>query len=134
MTGPSAKDVSGVLDFVGEAHGADDLNELRAFLPTALRRVIPADYASYNEVGNDGRVYATLVNPELPPGAFELWGRYASQNPLVMHFASTRDGRAYRFSDVVHEDAIETLEVFREFYAPMVCASRSPSPFRRRRT
>jgi DNA-binding CsgD family transcriptional regulator len=119
MVGLSANDVRSVLDFVGEAHGADDLDELRAFLPAALRRLIPADYASYNEVGNDGRVHATLIDPEMPQEAFELWGRYASQNPLVIRFARTRDGRAYRFSDVMRDGTIEGLEVFREFYGPM---------------
>jgi DNA-binding CsgD family transcriptional regulator len=119
MAGLSAKDVRLVLDFVGEAHGADDLNELRAFLPGALRRVVPADYASYNEVGNDGRVYATLVDPQLPAAMFEKWGRYAGQNPLVARHARTRDGRAYRFSDVVRADSCDELDLFRELYGPL---------------
>jgi DNA-binding CsgD family transcriptional regulator len=119
MKALSAKDLRSVLDFVGEAHGAGDLDELRAFLPTALRRVIPADYASYNEVGNDGRVYATLVDPEMPQEALELWRRYASQNPLVIRYARTRDGRAYRFSDVVPDGASDELELFRELYGPI---------------
>jgi DNA-binding CsgD family transcriptional regulator len=119
MKGLSAKDVRSVLNFVGEAHGADDLDELRAFLPVAVRRVIPADYASYNEVGNDGRICATLVDPEMPAGALELWRRYAGQNPLVARFARTRDGRAYRFSDVVRDGATDELELFRELYGPL---------------
>jgi len=119
MTGLSAKDVRSVLNFVGEAHGADDLDELRAFLPAAVRRVIPADYASYNEVGNDGHMYATLVDPELPSDAHTAWERYAGQNPLVARFARTRDGRAYRFSDVVHDGATDELELFRELYRPL---------------
>jgi DNA-binding CsgD family transcriptional regulator len=119
MANLSAKDVRGVLDFVGEAHGAEDLDELRAFLPAALRRLIPADYASYNEIGNDGRTYATLGDPELPLEAKETWNRYAGQNPLVARFARKRDGRAYRFSDVVRDPAVYELELFRELYGPL---------------
>jgi DNA-binding CsgD family transcriptional regulator len=119
MASLSARDVRSVLDFVGEAHGAGDLDELRAFLPAALRRVIPADYASYNEVGNDGRVYAMLVDPEMSLDAMEAWARYASQNPLVARFARKRDGRAYRFSDVVSDSAVYELELFRELYGPL---------------
>ncbi len=119
MAALSAKDVRLVLDFVGEAHGADDLEELRSFLPGALRRVVPADYASYNEVGHDGRVYATLVDPELPAAMFEQWGRYAGQNPLVIRHARTRDGRAYRFSDVVQAGSCDELELFRRLYGPL---------------
>ncbi len=32
--------------------------------------------------------------------------RYAGQNPLVIRFARTRDGRAYRFSDVVRTELV----------------------------
>ncbi len=115
----SARDVRNVLDFVGEAHGAGDLEELRSFLPAALARLVRTDYASYNEVGNDGIVYATVAFPELPPEAFEGWARYAYQNPLVKRHARTRDGRAYRFSDVAEPSELDRLELFREFYSSL---------------
>ena len=70
----SANDVRRVLDFVGEAHGAGDLDELRRFLPVGLSELIRTDYASYNEVGNDGTVYATVVHPELEEPMHDDWG------------------------------------------------------------
>jgi len=113
----SANDVRKVLDFVGEAHGAGDLDELRAFLPVGLSELIRTDYASYNEVGSDGVVYATVTYPEIDdPQALAEWARYAHQNPLVMQFARTRDGRAYRFSDVADQRELDRLELFSEFY------------------
>ncbi|HEX8714779.1 MAG TPA: hypothetical protein VF706_04345, partial [Solirubrobacteraceae bacterium] len=112
----SARDVRNVLDFVGEAHGAGDLDELRAFMPAGLAGLVRTDYASYNEVGIDGTVYATVAFPEVPPEAFERWAKYAYQNPLVVRHAQTRDGRAYRFSDVADPAELARLELFRDFY------------------
>jgi DNA-binding CsgD family transcriptional regulator len=107
------------LDFVGEAHGAADLAELRTFLPAALHGLIRSDYASYNEIDDMGRVRAALVTPELQPEQIERWGHYARQNPLVLRFARTRDGRAYRFSDVMTREQLDRLELFSEFYEPL---------------
>jgi DNA-binding CsgD family transcriptional regulator len=112
----SAADVRGVLDFVGEAHGAGDLDELRRFLPVGLSELIRTDYASYNEVGSDGVVYATVSYPEVDPQMHDGWARYAHQNPLMSFYARTRDGRAYRFSDVAERSELDRLELFSEFY------------------
>ena len=112
----SANDVRRVLDFVGEAHGAGDLDELRRFLPVGLSELIRTDYASYNEVGSDGSVYATVIYPDVEEPFFEEWARYAHQNPLVSFYARTRDGRAYRFSDIADQRELDRLELFSEVY------------------
>lgn len=113
----SARDVRNVLDFVGEAHGTGDLDELRNFMPAGLAGLVRTDYASYNELGAEGTVHATVIFPEVPQEAFEGWARYAYQNPLVTRHARTRDGRAYRFSDVVADPGeLQKLELFKDFY------------------
>jgi DNA-binding CsgD family transcriptional regulator len=112
----SANDVRKVLDFVGEGYGAGDLDELRKFLPVGLSELIRTDYASYNEVGSDGSVYATVSHPEVDPALLDDWARYAHQNPLMSFYARTRDGRAYRFSDVAEQRELDRLELFSEFY------------------
>ncbi len=115
----STRDVRNVLDFVGEAHGAGDLDELRNFMPAGLAGLVRTDYASYNEVDSDGVVHATVAYPQVPPEAFESWARYAYQNPLAQRHARTRDGRAYRFSDVAEREELDRLELFREFYSSL---------------
>src|ERR1700722_3105953 len=112
----SANDVRKVLDFVGEAHGAGDLEEFRAFLPSGLSELVRTDYASYNEVGSAGSVYAVFSHPEVPRELLPEWERYAHQNPLMKHVARTRDGRAYRFSDVADREELDRLELFRGLY------------------
>jgi DNA-binding CsgD family transcriptional regulator len=132
MAGLSASDIRKVLDFVGEAHGAGDLQELRAFLPSGLSGLVRTDYASYNEVGIDGTVHVAIAIPEIPVELVAEWQRYAYQNPLAARVARTRDGRAYRFSDVAEREDLERLELFQGFYKtlriPHQIAFTLPSP------
>ncbi len=116
MSALSAADVRKVLDFVGEAHGAGDLQELRAFLPSGLSGIVRTDWASYNEVGVDGSVHVAVSVPEVPDELVADWVRYAHQNPLANRHARTRDGRAYRFSDVAAREELDRLELFQGFY------------------
>ncbi len=115
----SAADVRNVLDFVGEAHGAGDLQELRSFLPVGLSGLVRTDWASYNEVGVDGSVHVAVSVPEVPAELIPEWVRYAYQNPLASRHARTRDGRAYRFSDVAEREELDGLELFRNFYGAL---------------
>ncbi|HTZ85708.1 MAG TPA: LuxR C-terminal-related transcriptional regulator [Solirubrobacteraceae bacterium] len=112
----SAADIRKVLDFVGEAHGAGDLQELHVFLPSGLAELVRTDWASYNEVGVDGSVHVAVSVPEVPAELVPEWVRYAHQNPLASRHARTRDGRAYRFSDVAEREELERLELFQGFY------------------
>ncbi len=112
----SANDMRKVLDFVGEAHGAGDLEEFRKFLPSGLSELVRTDYASYNEVGSDGSVYVAISVPEVSNELLPEWVRYAHQNPLMKRVAQTRDGRAYRFSDVAKREELDRLELFQGFY------------------
>lgn len=105
-----------VLDFVGEAHGAGDLEEFRRFLPSGLGELVRTDYASYNEVGSDGSVYVAISVPEVAEELLPEWVRYAHQNPLMQRVAQTRDGRAYRFSDVAEREQLDRLELFQGLY------------------
>ena len=112
------RDLRAVLNLVGEVHHAEDLGVFRAALLDGLPRVVPADFVSYNEVPHDpdGELVAIVV-PDVPAWAYEVWGRYGMQNPLVQRHLATRDGRAYRFSDVISRDELRKLELYVEIYA-----------------
>src|SRR3984885_3338919 len=116
MAGLSATDIRKVLDFVGEAHGAGDLQELREFLPIGLSDLVRTDWASYNEVGIDGSVHVAVSVPEVPGELIADGRRSAHQTPLANRHARTRDGRAYRFSDVAVREELDDLELFQGFY------------------
>lgn len=57
--------------------------------------------------------------PELEERWHEASAAYALENPLLARIARTRDGRPYRFSDVVSEQELHALDLYRELYGPL---------------
>ena len=108
-----------MLEFVGEINDAQDLDELRTMVLPLLRRLVPADYSSYNEVPSDGGPMIAITEPELSKTVHEAWGRLAHTNPLVARMVRTRDGRPWRFSDVVSQAELREMPIYRELYRPL---------------
>lgn len=115
----SERQYHAVLDLVGEAHHAQSRPELRSLLLPALKRMVPADYASYNEIAPGESAQVAITDPELPASVHEAWGRHALRNPLVARFMRTRDTRPYRFSDVADLRVLHHDPLFREVYDPI---------------
>jgi DNA-binding CsgD family transcriptional regulator len=108
-----------VLELVGEVSGILELGELRDALLIALHDAVPCDYVSLNQVGPDPDQNWSIVEPLLPSDAHEVFYRLAHQNPLAARHLRTRDGRPYRFSDVISPEEFHQTELYREFYAPI---------------
>jgi DNA-binding CsgD family transcriptional regulator len=115
----SDKQYRSVLDLVGDAHDAQDLDDLRGLMLPALRRLVPADWSSYNEVTAGGHAPVTIADPELPAFAYEAWERHATTNPLLAQLVRTRDTRPYRFSDVVDMRVLRATPLYLELYKPL---------------
>lgn len=113
------RDMRALLDLVGEAHAAADLAEFRAVVIPAVRRVVPADIASYNEVAPEGRVLAAFSDPLMPESVHRAWAEHAAENPLLRRYERTRDARPYRFSDVIGRAELTGLALYRHLYAPL---------------
>jgi len=108
-----------VLDLVGEVSALLELDELRDGLLAALREAVPCDYVSLNQVGPDPDRNWSIVEPQMPSDALELFYRLAHQNPLAERHMRTRDGRPYRLSDVVTPAQFHETDLYRELYAPI---------------
>lgn len=113
------RDFRAALDFVGEAHDAQNRDEFRSILLPGYRSLVPALHVSYNEIEDGDRVVATIVEPELPAWAVPAWERHAGENPLLQRYLRTRDGRALRFSDVVSREQLHSLPLYEHFYRPL---------------
>ena len=107
-----------MLDVVGEVHDAGGVAEMRMLVLPALRGMVAAEYASYNEVGPD-HALVSIADPELPGWAHEAWGRHWTQNPLVQRHANTRDSRPYQWADIVEPEEFRRTELFAELYRPL---------------
>lgn len=110
-----APDHAALLGLVDEVSGLEDLNELRHSLLVGLLRAVPAKWASLDEVGPDGVV--ALVEPPLDSKWVVRLAQLRHENPLHQRWLRTRDGRAYRFSDVTTRKQLEETRLYREAYS-----------------
>jgi DNA-binding CsgD family transcriptional regulator len=113
------RELQGLLEILGEAHHADDLEEFRAGLLDTVPRVIPSIWTSYNEIGADGSPLVAIVRPEPGDEWLARWARLAHQNPLIQHSLRTRDPRAYRITDVIDHAAFAERDLYREVFVPL---------------
>jgi DNA-binding CsgD family transcriptional regulator len=108
-----------LLDLIGETLGLLELDEFRRGLLGAVRRAVPADWISLNDLSLDPADTVVLIEPPVPPEAHALYAEYAFENPLVARYQRTQDGRAYRFSDVGTAAELRKTNLYREFYKPL---------------
>jgi DNA-binding CsgD family transcriptional regulator len=108
-----------VLDMIGEVQGMLELDELIDGLLAAIQRNVPSDYVSLNDIGPDTDRVISVVKPEPPERLYRLFGEFAFQNPLMLRYMQTLDGRPYRFSDVTTPEQLHELELYHQVYAPM---------------
>ncbi len=105
-----------LLELIGDTHGLMEIGEFRVELLAALRRAIPVDWASLNDIGPDPATSVVIAEPGPPAELLEPFLHYAHQNPLLARYAETGDGRALRFSDVVSHEELHALELWTEVY------------------
>jgi DNA-binding CsgD family transcriptional regulator len=104
-----------LLELVADVQGLLDIDELRQGLLDAMHRAVPSDWVSLNDVGPGGDVTA-IVRPEIDSKWLEVFARHVHENPLVRRLEETRDGRAYRITDVASQEEFRSLAIYREFY------------------
>ncbi|HEY2636675.1 MAG TPA: helix-turn-helix transcriptional regulator, partial [Solirubrobacteraceae bacterium] len=108
-----------LLDLVADLQGILDLDEFRRELLDAVGRAVPADWVSLNDIGPGPEDVVALIDPPLEPKWVELFSAHAHENPLLVYWMATRDGRAYRFTDVADPAELADRALFREFYEPL---------------
>jgi DNA-binding CsgD family transcriptional regulator len=108
-----------LLELIGDTHGVLDIDEFRWELLLAVRRAVPADWISLNDIGPEPDTMVGIVEPQIGPTERDLFARYAHENPLVERYARTHDGRVRRFSDVTTSERLHALNIYTEFYKPL---------------
>jgi DNA-binding CsgD family transcriptional regulator len=107
-----------ILTLVGELIGVLELDEFAQTLIRALRVAVPSDWVSLNGIGARPEETWAIMVPDVMD-RFPAFQRLAHQNPLIARWIRTQDGRAYRFSDVVTQDELHALDLYREVYGPL---------------
>jgi DNA-binding CsgD family transcriptional regulator len=108
-----------LLELVGDVCGLLDIEELRQGMLEAIRRALPSDYVSLNDIGPEPGEIVALMEPESAPEMHEVWARHAHENPLLQNYLRTQDGRAMRLSDVISGEELHALPLFQNVYRPL---------------
>ncbi len=117
-----ARDLAAVLTVAGELGAADDVAAFRAGVLMALRRLVPCDIASYNEVSplaHEAVVAAVDPSDSVFDGADEIFAAHAHQNPLVVDAQGARGARVRKFSDFLTRRDLHRLDLYDLVYAPL---------------
>ena len=110
-----AASTEAILDLVGEAYAALDLESFAPRVLDAARAAVPSDYASLNALSPEPDAVAIVVTP-LTVEVYETYARYAHEHPLVVYMGATGDGAPKRISDVVDTQEFHSLGIYEHFY------------------
>ena len=110
-------DLRALLDFLHESSAFRDLDGFRFGIPISLSRLIPAESVSYDEVLAGVRAAITNDHPEARfPEMDEVLARHATDHPLIVHYADTRDGRALKISDFIDRSELHRRELYQSLF------------------
>ncbi len=109
------------LDCIRELHSFRDAAALRAWLlETALPKLVPSDWLSYNEVdlANPANTIA-ILKPDSPERFQKLFPRFQElmhQHPLVVRQLHSDNFPVHKISDFLKQDEYRRLELYRDVY------------------
>jgi DNA-binding CsgD family transcriptional regulator len=112
-------DVRALLELVNESNAHRSLRGFREGILPGLKRIVPSDWCSYNEVEAE-RGFVLMDPPDQldvfdDPGA--TLARNSGNHPLISYYTRTRDGRAYKLSDFVTREQLRQLPVYEEIFS-----------------
>ena len=114
-----AKDLQGLLDCLAACYALGDLDSFAKRIPGALRALVPADHAAYNEVNPVQRHISYVMDPPEAdlPGGSDIFSQFVHQHPLINYYAQTGDGSAHKISDFLTGRQFHDLGLYQEFYS-----------------
>jgi DNA-binding CsgD family transcriptional regulator len=110
-----------ILGYIGDLTALEDPDQFRAGILPGLRELVPCEIATYNEIEFDAQRMIAFDDPpgSMIPGAQDIFVRLGHQNPLVPLYQKTRDGRPYKWSDMITRRQLHATDLYREAYRPM---------------
>lgn len=116
---PAATLTRRVVEVVGAAYEARDLDDFARVLVAGVQRLVPSDLVTYNDIDPEaGRVVALMDPPDRAfAGMEEAWWRLSHQNPLYQRLIERGDVGPMRLSDHLDQRSFQRREIWREVYA-----------------
>lgn len=113
------RDYDAILDFLEGLYAPSTLKEFPDLLVDNLRKLIPCDLTSYDEmnpdrhISNDRGSPAGILTRKL---LRERWQPVMHEHPVLMHCQKTGDLKAYRISDFYSQREFKRRAIFQEYY------------------
>lgn len=110
-----------MLGFVSDLAALESPGEFRSGVLPGLRDLVPCEIATFNEIDFEAETMQAAEDPAgaIFDGALETFVRLGHQNPLVTMYQRTRDGRPYKWSDVISRRELHRTELYQAAYALM---------------
>jgi DNA-binding CsgD family transcriptional regulator len=124
MSKLSPSDYELIFEFVRELHSFRDLSALRLWLlETALPKLVPSDWLSYNEVdvAHPENTIA-ILRPHAQHTYDKLFPRFtelAHQHPLILGQMKSANFPVHKISDFLSREAFHRLDLYQEVYRLM---------------
>jgi len=124
MRACSPADYELLIECIRELYSFRDLGAVRLWLlDTALPRLVPSDWRSYNEVDllHPENTLA-ILKPELNAGLQRLVLRFnevAHQHPLIVGQLQSDDFSVHKISDFLPQEVFHRLELYQDVYRHM---------------
>ncbi len=122
MTRLRDKDIDALLELVRGSYSLLDVSEFRRGILKLVQKAVPCQIVAYNELEPDtGRALALFEPAEemIFEDAGALLARVGHSNPLITHYAETRDGRAYKISDFLTQEKLHQTPLWQEALGPL---------------
>jgi hypothetical protein len=117
----SQRHLQALLELLPELYAARDLDAFSAYVVLAVRKVVPCEISSYNEIDCRLRRIAWVVEPPDAkfPGSERVFEQYMHEHPFRAYRQRTCDDGALKFSDFLTRSQLHRLALYNEFYRRM---------------
>lgn len=100
----------------------DDSDAFGRVVLGELDRVVPFDFGAVDELDPRAKQVRATTHPtdvSRPPWGWEVYARYAPQNPVIEYVQRTGDGSARRVSDFITQAELHRLGLYEHVFAPV---------------
>ena len=121
MASLTQRDVSNLLDCIGELYSLRDVDSFGERALALSRKLVPSAYGTYSAVNpRTKRGWYTTSPAGLDLGIRqEEMKKFVDLHPLITHYQQTRDGSARKISDFMSRTRYHESALYREFFRRM---------------
>ncbi len=109
-----------VLDSIDAVYTCRDIEVWPEVVLAELRRLVPCDFAAFNDFDPETNRYVAVGAPfAMPPAWDKVWVEFGHQNPTYRRLVEEHDVGPMRLSDFIDQRQLHATELHKRLYGPM---------------